>query len=408
MNLPLLIARRYFFSKRQGKSFNLINLISGISLLGYIVGAMALVIVLSVFNGFEGMFSAMYNNFDPDMQIIAQEGKTFTRDSTTIANLKKLNGVELVAEVLEENVLLKYDDRQTIAKAKGVDKNYTRLTLLDSCLVAGTMLLEYDDEAYALVGQEIAWKLAIDPSDIFKKMTIYVPSQGAVDVLNPEANFNKAMVAPAGIFSVQQEIDETYIIVPISFLQQLLVREHQLSSLDIKLKNGTSPNKAKSEIAALMGNNFTIKNRYEQREAFYKIMKSEKLISYIILLFILLIAAANSIASLYLLTLEKKKDIGLMSNIGMKAKQVYAIFMLEGIFIALTGGIIGIILGIGVCYAQQQFGFIHLTDGSAFMFQQYPVELRITDIALVFATVVILGFVTAQYPARKAAALSNM
>jgi lipoprotein-releasing system permease protein len=239
-------------------------------------------------------------------------------------------------------------------------------------------------------------------------MTIYVPSQGAVDVLNPEANFNKAMVAPAGIFSVQQEIDETYIIVPISFLQQLLVREHQLSSLDIKLKNGTSPNKAKSEIAALMGNNFTIKNRYEQREAFYKIMKSEKLISYIILLFILLIAAANSIASLYLLTLEKKKDIGLMSNIGMKAKQVYAIFMLEGIFIALTGGIIGIILGIGVCYAQQQFGFIHLTDGSAFMFQQYPVELRITDIALVFATVVILGFITAQYPARKAAALSNM
>jgi lipoprotein-releasing system permease protein len=408
MNLPLLIARRYFFSKRQGKSFNLINLISGISLLGYIVGAMALVIVLSVFNGFEGMFSAMYNNFDPDMQIIAQEGKTFTRDSTTIANLKKMNGVELVAEVLEENVLLKYDDRQTIAKAKGVDKNYTRLTLLDSCLVAGTMLLEYDDEAYALVGQEIAWKLAIDPSDIFKKMTIYVPSQGAVDVLNPEANFNKAMVAPAGIFSVQQEIDETYIIVPISFLQQLLVREHQLSSLDIKLKNGTSPNKAKSEIAALMGNNFTIKNRYEQREAFYKIMKSEKLISYIILLFILLIAAANSIASLYLLTLEKKKDIGLMSNIGMKAKQVYAIFMLEGIFIALTGGIIGIILGIGVCYAQQQFGFIHLTDGSAFMFQQYPVELRITDIALVFATVVILGFITAQYPARKAAALSNM
>jgi lipoprotein-releasing system permease protein len=408
MNLPLLIARRYFFSKRQGKSFNLINLISGISLLGYIVGAMALVIVLSVFNGFEGMFSAMYNNFDPDMQIIAQEGKTFTRDSTTIANLKKLNGVELVAEVLEENVLLKYDDRQTIAKAKGVDKNYTRLTLLDSCLVAGTMLLEYDDEAYALVGQEIAWKLAIDPSDIFKKMTIYVPSQGAVDVLNPEANFNKAMVAPAGIFSVQQEIDETYIIVPISFLQQLLVREHQLSSLDIKLKNGTSPNKAKSEIAALMGNNFTIKNRYEQREAFYKIMKSEKLISYIILLFILLIAAANSIASLYLLTLEKKKDIGLMSNIGMKAKQVYAIFMLEGIFIALTGGIIGIILGIGVCYAQQQFGFIHLTDGSAFMFQQYPVELRITDLALVFATVVILGFITAQYPARKAAALSNM
>jgi lipoprotein-releasing system permease protein len=408
MNLPLLIARRYFFSKRQGKSFNLINLISGISLLGYIVGAMALVIVLSVFNGFEGMFSAMYNNFDPDMQIIAQEGKTFTRDSTTIANLKKLNGVELVAEVLEENVLLKYDDRQTIAKAKGVDKNYTRLTLLDSCLVAGTMLLEYDDEAYALVGQEIAWKLAIDPSDIFKKMTIYVPSQGAVDVLNPEANFNKAMVAPAGIFSVQQEIDETYIIVPISFLQQLLVREHQLSSLDIKLKNGTSPNKAKSEIAALMGNNFTIKNRYEQREAFYKIMKSEKLISYIILLFILLIAAANSIASLYLLTLEKKKDIGLMSNIGMKAKQVYAIFMLEGIFIALTGGIIGIILGIGVCYAQQQFGFIHLTDGSAFMFQQYPVELRITDIALVFATVVILGFITAQYPARKAAALSNI
>jgi lipoprotein-releasing system permease protein len=408
MNLPLLIARRYFFSKRQGKSFNLINLISGISLLGYIVGAMALVIVLSVFNGFEGMFSAMYNNFDPDMQIIAKEGKTFTRDSTTIANLKKLNGVELVAEVLEENVLLKYDDRQTIAKAKGVDKNYTRLTSLDSCLVAGTMLLEYDDQAYALVGQEIAWKLAVDPSDIFKKMTIYVPSQGAVDVLNPEANFNKALVAPAGIFSVQQEVDETYIIVPIRFLQQLLGREQQLSSLDIKLNEGVSTDHAKSEMALMMGNEFVIKNRYEQREAFYKIMKSEKLISYIILLFILLIAAANSIASLYLLTLEKKKDIGLLANIGMKAKQVYAIFMFEGIFIALTGGTIGIVLGIIICYAQQQFGFIHLTDGSAFMFQQYPVELRLADIVLVFATVVTLGIITAQYPARKAAILNKM
>lgn len=408
MNLPLLIARRYFFSKRQGKSFNLINLISGISLLGYIVGAMALVIVLSVFNGFEGMFSAMYNNFDPDMQIIAKEGKTFTRDSTTIATLKKLNGVELVAEVLEENVLLKYDDRQTIAKAKGVDKNYTRLTSLDSCLVAGTMLLEYDDQPYALVGQEIAWKLAVDPSDIFKKMTIYVPSQGAVDVLNPEANFNKALVAPAGIFSVQQEVDETYIIVPIRFLQQLLGREQQLSSLDIKLKEGVSTDHAKSEMALMMGNEFVIKNRYEQREAFYKIMKSEKLISYIILLFILLIAAANSIASLYLLTLEKKKDIGLLANIGMKAKQVYAIFMFEGIFIALTGGTIGIVLGIIICYAQQQFGFIHLTDGSAFMFQQYPVELRLADIVLVFATVVTLGIITAQYPARKAAILNKM
>lgn len=408
MNLPLLIARRYFFSKRQGKSFNLINLISGISLLGYIVGAMALVIVLSVFNGFEGMFSAMYNNFDPDMQIVAKQGKAFSRDSITIVNLKKLNNIELVAEVLEENVLLKYDDRQTIAKAKGVDKNFTRLTALDSCLVAGTMLLEYDDAAYALVGQEIAWKLAVDPSDIFRKLTVYVPSSGAVDVLNPEANFNKALVAPAGIFSVQQEVDETYIIVPISFLQQLLGRQHQLSSLDIKLKDGASPDNVKAEITSLMGKDFIIKNRYEQREAFYKIMKSEKLISYIILLFILLIAAANSIASLYLLTLEKKKDIRLLSNIGMKAKQVYMIFMLEGVFIALTGGIIGIVSGIAVCYAQQQYGFIHLTDGSAFMFQQYPVELRLSDILLVFATVVILGFFTAQYPARKAAVLSNM
>jgi lipoprotein-releasing system permease protein len=405
LRLPLIIALRYFYSRKKSGGVSLISIISAISLLGYVVGALALIIVLSVFNGFEEVFQRMYNRFDPDMQITPTAGKTFDQNDSVLKQLSTIDGIALWAGILEENVLVKYDDRQVIAKAKGVDRNFVKLTQLDSCLVAGEVLIHYEQNGfYALVGQEIAWKLAIDPYNVFKRMVLYVPSPGNVDLTNPEANFNKDILAPSGIFSVQQEIDETYVIVPIEFLRALTEKEQQLSAIDIKLKPGVNSEKIRRSLEQLLGNNFVVKNRFEQREAFYKIMRSEKLISYFILLFILFIAAANSIASLYLLMLEKKSDIRLLSYLGMTPKGIATIFHFEGILIALTGGIVGTLLGVVIVWVQETYGLIGLgTTDLTFSFSSYPVLLKWSDVWVVLVTVVVLGIVTSRYPARKAA-----
>lgn len=409
LRLPLIIALRYFYSRKKSGGVSLISIISAISLLGYVVGAMALIIVLSVFNGFEDIFQRMYNRFDPDMQITPATGKTFQQNDSLMILLSNMNGIILVAGVLEENVLVKYDDRQVIAKAKGVDRNFVKLTQLDSCLVAGEVLIHYEQNGfYALVGQEIAWKLAIDPYNVFKRMVLYVPSPGNVDLTNPEANFNKDIIAPSGIFTVQQEIDETYVIVPIEFLRALTEKESQLSAIDIQLKAGANSAAVKRSLEQLLGNNYVVKNRFEQREAFYKIMRSEKLISYFILLFILFIAAANSIASLYLLMLEKKSDIRLLSYLGMTKKGISSIFHIEGMLIAFTGGLVGTILGITLVWLQETYGVIGLgTSDLTFSFSSYPVVLKWSDVLVVLVTVLILGFITSRYPARKAAQVAE-
>jgi ABC-type lipoprotein release transport system permease subunit len=406
--LPLIIALRYFYSRKKSGGVSLISIISAISLLGYVVGAMALVIVLSVFNGFEDVFQRMYNRFDPDMQITPATGKTFQQSDSLLKQLSTIDGINILAGVLEENVLVKYDDRQVIAKAKGVDRNFVKLTQLDSCLVAGEVLIHYEQNGfYALVGQEIAWKLAIDPYNVFKRMVLYVPSPGNVDLTNPEANFNKDIIAPSGIFSVQQEIDDTYIIVPIEFLRALTQKETQLSAIDIQLKSGANSGAVKKLLEQMLGNNFIVKNRFEQREAFYKIMRSEKLISYFILLFILFIAAANSIASLYLLMLEKKSDIHLLSYLGMTKKGITSIFHIEGVLIALTGGLVGTAIGVVLVWMQETYGFISLgTSDLTFSFSSYPVLLKWSDVWIVLITVLVLGLITSCYPARKAAQLA--
>lgn len=409
LRLPLIIALRYFYSRKKSGGVSLISIISAISLLGYVVGAMALIIVLSVFNGFEDIFQRMYNRFDPDMQITPATGKTFQQNDSLMILLSNMDGIILVAGVLEENVLVKYDDRQVIAKAKGVDRKFVKLTQLDSCLVAGEVLIHYEQNGfYALVGQEIAWKLAIDPYNVFKRMVLYVPSPGNVDLTNPEANFNKDIIAPSGIFTVQQEIDETYVIVPIEFLRALTEKESQLSAIDIQLKAGANSAAVKRSLEQLLGNNYVVKNRFEQREAFYKIMRSEKLISYFILLFILFIAAANSIASLYLLMLEKKSDIRLLSYLGMTKKGISSIFHIEGMLIAFTGGLVGTILGITLVWLQETYGVIGLgTSDLTFSFSSYPVVLKWSDVLVVLVTVLILGFITSRYPARKAAQVAE-
>lgn len=401
MNLPFNIARRYFFSRKGGGGFNLITIISGISLLGYIVGAAALLIVLSVFNGFEALFTSLYTNFDSDIRITAAVGKTIEPNQINWAKFKQIEGIETYAKVVEENVLLRYNNQQSIATLKGVDHNFVSVTHYDSAIVSGYVDVRHDS-VFAVVGQGIAYQLSIDPNDVFKPLAIYVPKRDVQTVINPDDAFSKALIVPSGVFAVQEEVDNKYVICPLSFAQGLLNRGDEFTAIEIKLKPEVDMDDVKQELENSLGSKFTIKNRFEQRESFFKVMRSEKAISYIILLFILLIAASNTISSLYILVMEKTRDLRILKSLGATEHQAAWIFRYEGLFIALLGGGLGLGLGLILCYLQQEYGFVALQGATEVSFSSYPVKVIWSDVLLVFTTVVVLGVLTTIYPARKA------
>jgi len=402
MNLPFNIARRYFFSRKSGGSFNLISIISGISLLGYIVGAGSLLLVLSVFNGFESLFINMYNKFDSDIKIVAAKGKSFEINQAVYGRIKNIEGVIIVSKTLEENALLKYGERQNIATIKGVDENYKSVAEVDSSIVAGVSMLQSGDTNFAIVGQGIAYQLSVDPEDVFNRLGIYVPKPGVVDALNPEEAFSHAIISPVGIFGVQEEVDNKYVIVPLRFMQKLLNLDNKISSIDIKISKDKSMDEVKTEIEKILGERFIVQNRFEQRDAFFKIERTEKQVSYLILLFILLVSASNTIGSLYILVIEKKRDLQILSSMGLTKEQAASIFKYEGIFLAVIGGLVGLILAATLCILQEKYGIIKIAGTESFAIDHYPVKLKISDMFLVFITVFILGWITSIYPARKA------
>jgi lipoprotein-releasing system permease protein len=401
VNLPFTIAKRYFFSRKRGGGFSLISVISGISLLGYVVGAAALVIVLSVFNGFEQLFSSLYTNFDSDLRVTSTAGKIIDPKQINWAKFEKTEGIETYSKVVEENVLLRYNNQQSIATLKGVDRKYVDVTHFDSMLVGGYVDVRLDS-IYAIAGQGIAYRLSIDPNDLFKALAIYVPKRDVQTIINPDDAFNKALVVPSGVFAVQEEVDNKYVICPLGFAQGLLGRDDAFTAIEIKLTPNQNSNKVKAQLQEVLGNNFTIKNRFEQHDAFFKVMRSEKAISYIILLFILLIAASNTISSLYILVMEKKRDLLIMRSMGLTENQAANIFRMEGLIIAFVGGTAGIILGLILCYLQEQYGFVALQASSDALFSSYPVRVIWSDVLLVFGTVLVLGYITTIYPAKRA------
>jgi lipoprotein-releasing system permease protein len=401
VSLPFTIAKRYFFSRQRGGGFSLITVISGISLLGYVVGAAALIIVLSVFNGFEQLFSSLYTNFDSDLRITSTSGKIINPKQINWAKFELIDGIETYSMVVEENVLLRYNNQQSIATLKGVDRKYVDVTNFDSMLVGGYVDVRHDS-IYAIAGQGIAYRLSIDPNDLFKALAIYVPKRDVQTIINPDDAFNKALVIPSGVFAVQEEVDNKYVICPLEFAQGLLGRDDAFTAIEIKVSSGFSSDDIKESLQRILGDDFTIKNRFEQHDAFFKVMRSEKAISYIILLFILLIAASNTISSLYILVMEKKRDLQIMKSMGLTENQAANIFKLEGLIIACVGGIVGILLGLLLCHLQDQYGFLALQASSDVMFSSYPVHVIWSDVALVFATVLVLGYITTIYPAKRA------
>jgi ABC-type lipoprotein release transport system permease subunit len=402
MNLPLKIAFRYFFSRRREGSFNIITIISGISLLGYVVGAAALIIVLSVFNGFENLFSTLYSQFDADIQITSTVGKSFPTSQLNIAQIKNIDGVLHVNYVIEENVLARYNGKQVLATVKGVDETYLNAVQLDTNLISGALLLQEGDTNFALIGQGLAYQLGVQPDDQFNFLTIYVPSKGEIDLLNAENAFKRNPIFPIGVLGIQEEVDNKYILVPLRFIEPLLEKKNQVSAIEIRLRNDASMDKIRSQIEENAGDSFLVKNRFQQRDSFYKVMKSEKFISFMILLFIMMVAAFNTVGSLYMLVIEKKKDLKIFASMGLTANQARKIFMFEGIILAIFGGLVGIILGGSICWLQQEYNLINFSSSQGFIIDSYPVRINATDFLYVFLTIVGIGFITSLYPAYKA------
>ena len=394
-------AFRYIFSK---KSTNAINVITRVSMLGMAVGAFALIVVLSVFNGFEGLVLSLYNSFYPDIEVIAAKGKTFEDNPELRKKLLKIDGVVALSEVLEENAYFEYGEQAQIGVVKGVDEQYKNVTTVDHYVRQGKFILKDSTYNYAIIGANISQPLNISLDHTVEAMRITVPKSGVKGAVVPTDEFNTIPVVPAGIFSIQQEFDSKYVFVSLSFAQQLLGMGNRASGYEIKLKSGTNIDKAKRQISELAGANFKVKNRYEQKAETYRVMIIERWVTTAILAFIILIISFNIIVSLSMLVLEKEKDISILKAMGASTNLIRKIYLTNGMLASVIGAGSGIILGYIVCLLQLKFHFLKLSNGgdSSFVIDYYPVELRLIDPIVTILIIVSISLLAAYFPARKA------
>jgi len=362
---------------------------------------MALVIILSVFNGFDKLIKSLISSFDPDLKITVVEGKTFNPLEAQKDKLLLLDGVYSISEVLEDNTLLRYGENQYIATMKGVDENFTKVTGIDSMIIDGNFILEENNRAFAVIGQGVAYFLRVGLT-FTNPLIIYVPERvGKINLANPSEAFNKFALYPSGVFSIEQEYDAKYVILPINIVRNLLKYDKEVTALEIKLEPFADVVKVQSDIRDLLGNKFDVKTRYQQNEVFYRIMKSEKWAIFMILTLILLVASFNIIGSLSMLIIDKKDDIATLRSLGANNSLIKRIFLFEGWLISLIGSFLGIILGTAISLIQERFGVIKLGGSGSFVIDAYPVHIQYNDIFLVWITVLLIGYLAAIYPVRK-------
>ena len=396
MKLSLYIAKRYLFAK---KSRTAINVISSISVAGVTVGTMALIIVLSVFNGLETLVHSIFNTFDPDLKITPAAGKTFIPDSSSLSLLSNVNGISCYSLCLEENALLKYDEKQYIATIKGVDENYAQVTGIDSSMWDGEFILKSEQgRSYAIPGIGIANYLGIRVNFV-SPLNIYVPKRSGSTDLNPEDAFVRNFIFPSGIYQVEQEYDSKYVFIPIDFARELLQFDSEVTSLEIKFKDESRESSIQKDVTRIFGNGFIVRNKYQQQEIFYKVMKSERLAIFFILTLILIIASFSIIGSLTMLIIEKERDIEILRSLGADNNLIRKIFIFEGWLISIIGALAGIVLGFAICWIQMTFGIVRLQSDSLIM-DAYPVVMKVKDFIIVPVTVLLIGYWAAWYPVR--------
>jgi lipoprotein-releasing system permease protein len=399
VNLPFYIARRYLFSK---KKHNAINIISGISVCGVALATLALVCTLSVFNGFQDMVAGFFTAFDPELKITIREGKVFEPQGAAFQEVRSLPEIGVWTETLEENAMVQYKDRQAMAIIKGVEDNFEELTSIDSLLYgAGEFILHDSIVDYGVLGVELISELGtglqfVDP------LQVYAPKRNVhVNMANPSASFNRDyLFSPGVVFVVnQQKYDARYILTSLSFARNLFNYDTEVSAVELKLKPGADVTAVQRKIARILGDEFVVLDRYEQQADVFRIMEIEKFISYLFLTFILAIACFNVIGSLSMLILDKREDVETLRNLGADDRLIARIFLFEGRLISLFGALSGIVLGLLLCYIQQRFGIISLGGGNgSFIVDAYPVSVHVTDVVLIFITVITVGFLSVWYP----------
>lgn len=361
----------------------------------------AMVIVLSVFNGFEGLVISLYNVFEAPVVITPSEGKTMALDSIPTDRIKHTAGVIGYVEVLEESCLVRYREKQYFARIKGVSDNFTQLTDIDSMVADGDAAMRVNGMPSALIGAGVAFHLSANVNDPINPLEIYVPKRGSRATMDPTKAFSVKQIFATGVFSIQQDFDLTYVITPISFARELLDREGRVSALELALTPDADMAKVREKLQAELGDGYTVKDRFQQNEVLYRIMKSEKWAVFMILSFILLISVFNVIGSLTMLIIDKKKDINILRSMGASEQLIQRIFVLEGVFISMIGAVGGLVLGLLVCFAQVQFGLVKLSSGGNYIVQAYPVQVQLLDVVYVFLTVAAIGLLAAWLPVRK-------
>jgi lipoprotein-releasing system permease protein len=396
VKLSLYIARRYLFAK---KSRNAINVISAVSVAGVAVGTMALIIILSVFNGLETLVTAIFNTFDPDIKITAAEGKTFVPDTSKLRLLTHVDGVSCYSLTIEENALLEYEGRQFIATIKGVDENYVNVTGIDSNMWEGDFVLRAESgRPHAVIGIGIAQYLGLRINFV-QPLWIYVPSKTSGNTLNLEEAFNNDYIFPSGLFQIEQDYDSKYVYLPLEFARSLIENENGVSSIEIKFSGTADEKSVQKNVSGIFGAGFVIQNKYEQQEIFYKVMRSERLAIFFILTLILIIASFNIIGSLTMLIIEKERDIEILKSLGADNSLIRKIFIFEGWLISIIGAFSGLLLGFIICWLQQTYGFVKL-QGETLIMDSYPVVMNLLDFIIVPGTVLMIGFWAAWYPVR--------
>jgi lipoprotein-releasing system permease protein len=395
VNLPLFIARKYFLSKKKQ---NFINIISMLSMLGVAVGTMALVIVLSVFNGLEELIRGLNQNFDPELKIEATKGKSFQLSSEMLESIKATPGVEILTQVVEDNAYVKYKNDEMVVKLKGVEGNFIDHHRMDRNITQGRLVLEEDGVYYAILARGVQNALSINRLNNMYALTFYYPKRQRTSGLNAANLTNQKVILPGGVYAIEKQYDMNYVIVPLDFAVSLFDYGDRRTSLEIKVGENHTITNVKKRLSSLMGNDFKVRTSEDIHAEFFNILKIEKFFVFIILSFILAIASFNIFFSLTMLAIDKQKDIAILSAMGAGKKLIKSIFLTEGAIISLTGAISGLFLGMVICMIQQQSGIISMGMESAVV-DAYPVKMQFPDFIYTGLSIIIITMLSSYRPA---------
>lgn len=405
MKTAFFIAKRYFFSKKKK---NFINVISVMSMAGVAFGTMALVVVLSVFNGLEDLIRSLYNSFDPEIKVIPAKGKAFETDAVLLKKIRSTEGVELVTEVYEDWAHLQYRDDEKLVKVKGVSPNFIRQRRMDSMIVEGEFVLQRGPVNYAIIGRGIEFQLQINLYDRFTPLVLTYPvkkeGKSSRSFRITDYTKNQMLIRPGAVFAIEKQYDDNYIFVPLDFAEQLMQFNNKRTALEIKTRAGVDVNAVRDKLRHTLGAGFKVLNSDEQHSSLLKAIKIEKLFVYITLSFILGIASLNILFSLTMLAIEKKKDVAILFSMGASRTFIKRLFLSEGMIIAMTGALLGLVLGVALCYLQQTFGIVSMGMETSIV-DAYPVKMIPSDFIFTGLTILVITVAISYRPASKAAGL---